>query len=73
MISIVEGALIRSYGNPISDAGMIGRDYSSGCFQKFQTFQSVSLTEICVEIHKGSEIDTWSGYLFRNIFEGRPT
>ncbi len=61
MVGIVEGTMIRSYSYSVSDSGMIGRGYFDGCIQKFLTFQMVFLTEVCVEIHEGGEVDTWTG------------
>ncbi len=66
VIGVVKCALIRSYGYPIADSGVIAKDYSNGCIQEITTFQAISSTEVHAEVHKGGEIGAQTGIFIRS-------
>ncbi len=53
--------IVRLFGYPVSEYGMIGRGHSNGCVQELLTFLPVSLTEIHVELHDSGEVGKWTG------------
>ncbi len=46
-------------GYSISNSGVKGGSYPNGSVQNFAAFQTVSLAEIGVTIHKGGKVSAW--------------